>query len=483
MEVDGRDPIVVDKVVELLGTGHSIRNVANELKIDSGLIVSISKRQPVKKRIRELKKEEKKKLKKNENTVVKNDEVSIMEKPEEPVASLIKRTKNDLSDDEKITIIDLYNNGKTADELAEKYNCSRWTVYGLAKEFGVMKKGSKSAERKKNLKLKKQEAIIMKQEEEEQMAEVNGDVSEESPVTDLPKVPKPVKKKIVIVSGDTTIPSTGIRKEEKEGIFTECPSRASKQETSVNTLKSEINRFLVSDGLYKCGLCSNRHESMPVNTFVFDREIRSYDLSRKEDRINEACNFIDTVIPFKDGLPTKKLYLYATGNQILFQAVIMACMRKKVNLIVCHYCPIGSEQFEYDNMDMEFGFPDLALSSTPEFINGLNNKFSSIYVSSSTSIEELNKLDRFYILKEVKYNEPNSSSNPENSNADVTITCYSNITDCMVDYGKFVEEFSKIDRRRNNDYKGVFIHPVICRANNQRILSSALTKSFNFLSK
>jgi hypothetical protein len=133
-------------------------------------------------------------------------------------------------------------------------------------------------------------------------------------------------------------------------------------------------------------------------------------------------------------------------------------------------------------MDMEFGFPDLALSSTPDFINGLNNKFSSIYVSDTTSIEELNSLDTFYILKEVQYNEPNSSSNPE-SNCNVVVTCYSNIADCMVDYSKYVEEFAKIDRRRNKEYKGVFIHPVICRANNQRILSSALSKSFNFLSK
>lgn len=476
MEVNGKDPVVVDKVVELLGAGYSIRNVANELKIDSGLIVSISKRQPVKKRIRELKKEEKKKLKKNVATVVKNEDNAMSEKSESVVS--VKRTKNDLSDDEKITIIDLYNGGKTADELAEKYNCSRWTVYGLAKEFGIMKNGSKSAERKKNLKLKKQEAIILKQEEEEQMAEVNGAVSEEAPVSDLPKVHKPVKKKIVIVSGDTTIPSPGIKKEE---IFTEGPSRALKDETSVNTLKSSINRFLVSESLYKCGLCSNRHESMPVNTFVFDREIRSYDLQRKEDRINEACNFIDTVIPFKDGLPTKKLYLYATGNQILFQAVIMACMRKKVNLIVCHYYEVGDGKFDYDNMDMEFGFPDLALSSTPDFINGLNNKFSSIYVSDTTSIEELNSLDTFYILKEVQYNEPNSSSNPE-SNGNVVVTCYSNIADCMVDYSKYVEEFAKIDRRRNKEYKGVFIHPVVCRGNN-RLLSSALTKSFNFLSK
>ena len=54
MEVDGRDPVVVDKVVELLGSGYSIRNVANELKIDSGLIVSISKRQPVKKHMQNM---------------------------------------------------------------------------------------------------------------------------------------------------------------------------------------------------------------------------------------------------------------------------------------------------------------------------------------------------------------------------------------------------------------------------------------------
>lgn len=146
MEVNGKDPVVVDKVVELLGAGYSIRNVANELKIDSGLIVSISKRQPVKKRIRELKKEEKKKLKKNVATVVKNEDNAMSEKSESVVS--VKRTKNDLSDDEKITIIDLYNGGKTADELAEKYNCSRWTVYGLAKEFGIMKNGSKSAERR-----------------------------------------------------------------------------------------------------------------------------------------------------------------------------------------------------------------------------------------------------------------------------------------------------------------------------------------------
>lgn len=481
MEVNGRDPVIVDKVVELLGAGYSIKNVANELKINSGLIVSISKREPVKRRIRELKKDEKKKLKKNVATTVVEEEEKNMNdsdaKTNNNTTTVKVRTKNDLSDDEKIAIIDLYNGGKTADEIAAIYNCSRWTVYGLAKEFSIMKRGTKSSNslnKKKNLKLKKQEDDILKQEEKEQMAEVNGDPEViQTPV----KATKPAtkKKKIVIVIPD---------KNRREEIFTEQPSDASKQETSVNTLNSEINRFLVSDGLYKCGLCSNRHENMPVNTFVFDREIRSYDLQRKEDRINEACNFIDTVIPFKDGLPTKKLYLYATGNQILFQAVIMACMRKKVNLIVCHYYSINgsTDQFDYDNMDMEFGFPDLALSSTPEFINGLNNKFNSIYVSGSTSIEELNNLDTFYMLKEVHYSEPSSLSNPEN-NDDVTVTCYSNITDCMLDYSKFVEEFSKVDRRVNNDYKGVFIHPVMRRANGQRILSSALTKSFNFLSK
>lgn len=474
MEVDGRDPIIVDKVVELLGSGYSIRNAANELKIDSGLLVSIAQRQPVKKRIRELKnqkKEVKKKGKISNTTVLKNIVLGDNMDKKSNIKEINIRSKSELSDDEKIEIIDLYTKqNKTAKEIAIKYNCTACTIYSLTKEFGIVK--SNSGRKKITNKLKKQENEILKQEEKEQLAEING---QEIPATKIKK------KKIVIVSSKTKEQPKNIVKEEKEEIFTEGPSRASKDETSVNTLKSSINRFLVSESLYKCGLCANRHESMPVNTFVFDREIRSYDLQRKEDRINEACNFIDTVIPFKDGLPTKKLYLYATGNQILFQAVIMACMRKKVNLIVCHYYEVGDGKFDYDNMDMEFGFPDLALSSTPDFINGLNNKFSKIYVSDTTSIEELNTLDTFYILKEVQYTEPNSSSNPE-SNGSVIVTCYSNITDCMVDYSKYIEEFAKIDRRRNKEYKGVFIHPVVCRGNN-RLLSSALTKSFNFLSK
>lgn len=348
----------------------------------------------------------------------------------------IPRTKK-LTDDQKLEIASRYESGDLARDIAKDFGIHYTTVYTIIKKLNV----------------NPHKVYKRKGEEETKLVE---EVKEEQPV-------EIKKKKIYIVGSDDKVKKLPVSKKEV----------TTKQKEDLY----DRTKITSDDYLFKCGLCSDRHDDMPVDTFVFNRLISSTDLSLKQDRVIEAMEFLVKNIPFEDDLPTKKLHLYATGNQILFQAVLIAAMRLKINVIVCHYhAPNGL--MVYDDFDMEFNFKDKtnmseSLTVSSYFTNGYTDK----YISNKTSVEELNSADKLYIIKEIYFD----NESKEQKEIDKKITFFSTLDETFRVFGKMSEKIT--DRSTFSGKVALYVHEVKRKSGNEYFVNTAMAKSFSFSNK
>lgn len=426
MYVQRRDPEISEQIAYALATGKSKKQVANDFNLKLSYVVSVAQRAPVKFRIKEIKQ----KMLTQQQSVqeVKKEEAVVEEVVKEPVKA-VTRTK--LTDDQKLEIASRYESGDLARDIAKDYGIHYATVYTIIKKLNV-----------------NPHKIYNRKGEETKLVE-----EKEQPVVKEETVKK---KKIYIANGDKAVNKN---------------LSVSKKDDPYDRTKITADSYL-----FKCGLCSDRHD-MPVDTFVFNRLISSLDLTLKSDRVEEAMDFLEKNIPFEDGLPTKKLHLYATGNQILFQAVLIAAMRLKINVIVCHYhAPNGL--MVYDDFDMEFGFPDKtnmskSLTVSSYFTNGYTDK----YISNKTNVEELNAADKLYIIKEIYFDKDSK----EQKEVDKKITFFSTLDETFRVFGKMSERIT--DRSTFSDKVALYVHEVKRKSSNEYFVNTAMAKSFSFSNK
>ena len=433
MYVQRRDKEVSEQIAYALATGKSKKQVANDFNLKLSYVVSVAQRAPVKFRIKEIKQ---KMLAQQslEQKEVKKEELKAEVVKEEPVKA-VTRTK--LTDDQKLEIASRYESGELARDIAKDFGIHYATVYTIIKRLNVNphKVYKKRGEETTNL-----------------VEEVKEQPVKEETVK---------KKKIYIAKGD---------KPANKNLTV-----SKKEVTTTQQQKDPYDRTAITADsyLFKCGLCSDRHD-MPVDTFVFNRLISSLDLTLKSDRVEEAMEFLEKNIPFEDGLPTKKLHLYATGNQILFQAVLIAAMRLKINVIVCHYhAPNGL--MVYDDFDMEFGFPDKtnmveSLKVSSYFTFGYTDK----YISNKTSVEELNAADKLYIIKEIYFDKDSK----EQKEIDKKITFFSSLDETFRVFGKMSERIT--DKATFSDKVALYVHEVKRKSGNEYFVNTAMAKSFSF---
>lgn len=434
MYVQRRDPEISEQIAYALATGKSKKQVANDFNLKLSYVVSVSQRAPVKFRIKEIKqkmlqqqslqKEEVKKEELKAEVVSNNDEE-------------VKAVKRKLTNDQKLEIASRYESGDLARDIAKDFGIHYATVYTIIKRLNVNPH--------KTYKKRGEETTNLVEEEKQPVKEV-----------------AVKKKKIYIVGSDDKAVN-------KKQIV--------KKEVTTQQKDPYDRTAITADSyLFKCGLCSDRHD-MPVDTFVFNRLISSLDLTLKSDRVEEAMDFLEKNIPFEDGLPTKKLHLYATGNQILFQAVLIAAMRLKINVIVCHYhAPNGL--MVYDDFDMEFGFPDKTnMSESLKVSSYFTFGYTDKYISNKTSVDELNSVDKLYIIKEI-YFDKNSKEQKE---IDKKITFFSSLDETFRVFGKMSERIT--DKATFSDKVALYVHEVKRKSGNEYFVNTAMAKSFSFSNK
>lgn len=431
MYVQRRDPEISEQIAYALATGKSKKQVANDFNLKLSYVVSVSQRAPVKFRIKEIKqkmiqqqslqKEEVKKEELKAEVVSNNDEE-------------VKAVKRKLTDDQKLEIASRYESGDLARDIAKDFGIHYATVYTIIKRLNVSPH--------KTYKKRGEETTNLVEEEKQP-------VKEEAVK----------KKKIYIVGSDDKAVN-------KKQII--------KKEVATQQKDPYDRTAITADSyLFKCGLCSDRHD-MPVDTFVFNRLISSLDLTLKSDRVEEAMDFLEKNIPFEDGLPTKKLHLYATGNQILFQAVLIAAMRLKINVIVCHYHAPGGLMV-YDDFDMEFGFPDKTnMSESLKVSSYFTNGYTDKYISNKTTVEELNAADKLYIIKEIYFDKDSK----EQKEIDKKITFFSSLDETFRVFGKMSERIT--DKATFSDKVALYVHEVKRKSGNEYFVNTAMAKSFSF---
>lgn len=430
MYVQRRDPEISEQIAYALATGKSKKQVANDFNLKLSYVVSVAQRAPVKFRIKEIKQ---KMLQQQSVQEVKKEEavVEVVSNNDEEV----KAVKRKLTDDQKLEIASRYESGDLARDIAKDFGIHYATVYTIIKKLNVNPH--------KTYKKRGEETTNLVEEVKEQP------VKEEAVK----------KKKIYIVGSDDKAVN-------KKQIV--------KKEVTTQQKDPYDRTAITADSyLFKCGLCSDRHD-MPVDTFVFNRIISSLDLTLKEDRVLEAMEFLEKNIPFEDGLPTKKLHLYATGNQILFQAVLIAAMRLKINVIVCHYhAPNGL--MVYDDFDMEFGFKDKTnMSESLKVSSYFTFGYTDKYISNKTSVEELNSADKLYIIKEIYFDKDSK----EQKEIDKKITFFSTLDETFRVFGKMSERIT--DRAIFSDKVALYVHEVKRKSGNEYFVNTAMAKSFSF---
>lgn len=432
MYVQRRDPEISEQIAYALATGKSKKQIANDFNLKLSYVVSVAQRAPVKFRIKEIKQKmiAQQSLEQKE---VKKEELKAEVVKEEPVKAV--KTKK-LTDDQKLEIASRYEAGDLARDIAKDFGIHYATVYTIIKKLNVNP-------HKVYAKRKGEEETTKQLVEEEKSVEVK-------------------KKKIYIVNGEKPA-NKNLTVSKKEETTTQQQQKDPYDRTAITA----------DSYLFKCGLCSDRHD-MPVDTFVFNRLISSLDLTLKEDRVLEAMEFLEKNIPFEDGLPTKKLHLYATGNQILFQAVLIAAMRLKINVIVCHYhAPNGL--MVYDDFDMEFGFPDKTnMSESLKVSSYFTFGYTDKYISNKTSVDALNAADKLYIIKEIYFD----NSSKEQKEIDKKITFFSTLDETFRVFGKMSERIT--DRAIFSDKVALYVHEVKRKSGNEYFVNTAMAKSFSF---
>jgi len=446
MYVQRRDPEISEQIAYALATGKSKKQIANDFNLKLSYVVSVSQRAPVKFRIKEIKQKmiaqqslEQKEVKKEEL----KEEVVVVKEDQEVKAVKTKK----LTDDQKLEIASRYEAGDLARDIAKDFGIHYATVYTIIKKLNV--NPHKIYAKRKG----EEETTKQLVEEKEQPVKEETKLAEEEP--------KVTKKKIYIVSGDANKNLPVSKKEE-------TTTQQQKKDDPYDRTK-----ITADEDLFKCGLCSDRHD-MPVDTFVFNRIISSLDLTLKSDRVEEAMDFLEKNIPFEDGLPTKKLHLYATGNQILFQAVLIAAMRLKINVIVCHYHNPGGLMV-YDDFDMEFNFPDKTnMSGSLKVSSYFTNGFTDKYISNKTTVEELNSADKLYIIKEIYFDKDSK----EQKEIYKKVTFFSTLDETFRVFGKMSERIT--NKANFGDKVALYVHEVKRKNSNEYFVNTAMAKSFSF---
>lgn len=425
MYVQRRDPEISEQIAYALATGKSKKQVANDFNLKLSYVVSVAQRAPVKFRIKEIKQ------KMLAQQSLEQKEVKKEELKAEVVKEEVKAVRTKLTDDQKLEIASRYESGDLARDIAKDYGIHYATVYTIIKKLNV-----------------NPHKIYNRKGEETKLVE-----EKEQPVVKEETVKK---KKIYIANGDKAVNKN---------------LSVSKKDDPYDRTKITADNYL-----FKCGLCSDRHD-MPVDTFVFNRLISSLDLTLKSDRVEEAMDFLEKNIPFEDGLPTKKLHLYATGNQILFQAVLIAAMRLKINVIVCHYHAPGGLMV-YDDFDMEFNFPDKTNGTESLKVSSyFNIGYTDKYISNKTNVEELNAADKLYIIKEIYFD----NSSKEQKEIEKKITFFSTLDETFRVFGKMSERIT--DRAIFSDKVALYVHEVKRKSGNEYFVNTAMAKSFSFSNK
>ena len=437
MYVQRRDPEISEQIAYALATGKSKKQIANDFNLKLSYVVSVAQRAPVKFRIKEIK--QKLIAQQSVEEVKKEEAVVEVASNNDQEVKAVTRTK--LTDDQKLEIASRYESGDLARDIAKDYGIHYATVYTIIKKLNVNPH--------KQYKRRGEEETKLVEEVKEQP------VKEET-----------AKKKIYIVNGNKAANKKQTVSKKEETVTQQQKNNDSYDRTAITA----------DSYLFKCGLCSDRHD-MPVDTFVFNRLISSLDLTLKSDRVDEAMEFLEKNIPFEDGLPTKKLHLYATGNQILFQAVLIAAMRLKINVIVCHYHAPGGLMV-YDDFDMEFNFPDKtnsteSLKVSSYFTFGYTDK----YISNKTSVEELNSADKLYIIKEIYFDKDSK----EQKEIDKKITFFSTLDETFRVFGKMSERIT--DKATFSDKVALYVHEVKRKSGNEYFVNTAMAKSFSFSNK
>jgi len=159
----------------------------------------------------------------------------------------------------------------------------------------------------------------------------------------------------------------------------------------------KINLMICRDDVISVGMVADRH-IMPVKDYIFKGALSQalmFNFDKQEAIVEQ---YIREHIPFRNGVPTKCLCVYATGLQMVFGSIVRVCFRMKINLTIMHY-NVGSNN-SYSPQVIWDCFKSAKM--IPDCFRHNYMNFDSIYCVDS-NYNEVNAADKFYSVTVLCY--------------------------------------------------------------------------------
>ena len=279
-----------------------------------------------------------------------------------------KRSRNQISDDSKLQVIELFEEMVPATKIKEEIGISLQTVYNILKSFyGEQQYEEKKAELAEKRKLQKGDKTEMArrnkpknggQKRKSSISKIVTSKASNNSFKDLQKEINSKQEKIEDRIAYKKAMIETIKNEEKDFNKIEEPEIVKPNINNINTdtpiskcVKDsytifDIGRFQLeqintSNGV-ECVLIGGRHDS-PIDKCIFKHSLSNdmiFDYSTQEDIIN---NFINEECKDK-----KSLIVYISGLQTTLASLIKVCFEKNISLTLMHYN--GSESSAKKNV-------------------------------------------------------------------------------------------------------------------------------------
>ena len=221
----------------------------------------------------------------------------------------------------------------------------------------------------------------------------------------------------ILLEYQISTPNMTSKSKVKVNVSKEALGKATKNASNVSEVTvSEIpaNNFFAGaeqvdvSRTIKCITCSERHLSMPNVKNIFGVQVSAKEMFDFEALQTKAEKFIKENISFINGKALDSLELYITGLTVLTTAVIVACNKLQVNLVVMHY-DRDSRTYKGQQIFKDFG---IMSESSPilTYLKGTKD-FTAAYQYGCNLFE----LNGNFFMVAIKYFEGLTGSMPKKS--------------------------------------------------------------------
>ena len=248
-----------------------------------------------------------------------------------------RKKKVYLSEDDKKKVVELYTSGENSiATIASQFNVSQSTITSILKREGVGD-GTIMKNRSTNYSNLNAHQYKKKMEEEEKKYLANN-----------AKEIKSINKKKIIIS----TANTDVKKEKKIKV------------NNISEIIVDNNNIVFAGGVFEdskistitntvtIGMVSDRHDIGNIG-YLFKGPLTNEQLNDFGWQESVVDNFIDNNFNFdNDGNAEKYLTLYCTGIQVILASIIRVCIRRHVNLLLKHYSSSDSEYISQPMINM-----------------------------------------------------------------------------------------------------------------------------------